>query len=156
MSFLTDDLAQTLIVTGVLLLVLEILVLGFATFYLFFVGLGAIAAGAIFLAGLMEVSLLSAFFLVAAFSVLAALLLWRPLKHMQRNRKPQAVTSDLVGHRFTLQQSLAVGDTQDYAYSGIRWKLYCTQAIAANTEVEVVELSVGRMRIAAVKVSDAQ
>jgi membrane-bound ClpP family serine protease len=50
MDFFTNNLAQSLFVVGLILLVVEVTVLGFSTFVLFFVGLAAMVTGALCLA----------------------------------------------------------------------------------------------------------
>ncbi|MFT5811071.1 MAG: hypothetical protein ACI9KM_001835, partial [Rubritalea sp.] len=45
MDWLSNNLAQSLIIAGLALLVIEVVVLGFSTFVLFFVGLAAVITG---------------------------------------------------------------------------------------------------------------
>ena len=51
MEYIFSHLAQTLIVVGLILLAIEVLVLGFSTFVLFFIGIGTIITGILMLFG---------------------------------------------------------------------------------------------------------
>jgi membrane protein implicated in regulation of membrane protease activity len=45
MNWISNNLSESLIIAGLALLVIEVVVLGFSSFVLFFVGLAALAAG---------------------------------------------------------------------------------------------------------------
>ena len=85
MNWISNNLAEILIMAGLALLVIEVVVLGFSTFVLFFVGLAAVAAGGLMTVGVIPESMLSALSSVGILTALLAVLLWRPLKSMQGN-----------------------------------------------------------------------
>ena len=51
MNWINDNLSESLIIVGLALLVIEVVVLGFSTFVLFFVGLAAVVAGGLMAVG---------------------------------------------------------------------------------------------------------
>ncbi|WOD07020.1 NfeD family protein [Marinomonas sp. GJ51-6] len=147
MQFITNNLAESLFVTGLILLVIEVAVLGFSTFVLFFVGLAAMATGVLLYFGVVPDSILSAFFSTGVITVIAAAVLWRPLKRMQSDVSPKKAQGDLVGHQFILQESVSPTKAVTYHYSGVNWKLICTLPIEAGTRVEVIDAEVGAFHI---------
>ena len=147
MEILTQNMAQSLLVAGLLVLVLEVFVLGFATFFLFFLGLGMIGTGLVFFSGLVADTGTNAIIIVAILSSVSTALLWQPLKKMQNNVDHKPVKGDLIGHRFSLQQSLSQKSSVDHQYSGINWKVSSDQTLAAGDEVEVIEIGVGKMKV---------
>lgn len=149
--WLTDNLAQSLIAIGLLLLAIEILVLGFATFVLFFVGLAALISGALIYIGVVPDTVSGALLSVGVSTVLFAVVLWKPLKNLQAKVETKKVTSDLVGHRFTLKSDISPDQQPNYHYSGINWRLTSEQVLAAGTEVEVVDVTVGQFKVRACK-----
>ncbi|NQZ29772.1 MAG: NfeD family protein [Oceanospirillaceae bacterium] len=142
-----QNMAEFLLVIGLLLLVIEVLVLGFSTFFLFFLGVGCIATGLIFFSGLLVENTTSALMSVAIISSLSSLLLWKPLKRMQNKVDTKAVTSDFIGHRFSLDQDLAQSGTVNHQYSGINWKISCDVPLKQGTQVEVIAVGVGKMTV---------
>ena len=126
------------------LLVIEVVVLGFSTFVLFFVGLAAVAAGGFMAVGVVPESMLSALSSVGVLTALLAVLLWRPLMSMQGNVERKKVTSDLVGHSFILNEAVSMTKNPTYRYSGIDWNLSSQQELSAGTLVEVTGVAVGK------------
>ncbi len=150
MSFFTDNLAQSLLVIGLILLVIEIAVLGFATFFLFFAGVAAIGTSALLYMGVIPDTLLSSFMSTGVLTLVAALVLWRPLKAMQTNVSSQKAQGDLVGHQFVLQERVSASVSPRYSYSGIKWQLVSQQTLEAGTRVEVTDAEVGVFHIKSV------
>ncbi|MFT5708573.1 MAG: hypothetical protein ACI9ES_002876, partial [Oceanospirillaceae bacterium] len=132
---------------GLVVLVIEILVLGFSTFFLFFLGIGLISTGLIFFAGAVEQTAIAALVSVSLISSVAAIVLWRPLKKMQNSVEKKQIKSDLIGYRFRLEEALAEKTVIVHKYSGISWKISSDQPIALGEEVEVFEVSVGKMKV---------
>jgi hypothetical protein len=149
MNWVTANMAESLIIIGLALLVIEIVVLGFTTFVLFFVGIAAVITGGLLYIGVLPDSLLSALSSTAFFTALLAIFLWRPLKTMQNKVESKKVTSDLVGHSFVLIENVAPGLSPIYRYSGIDWKLISDEELSAGTTVEVTDLDVGVFHIKA-------
>ena len=150
MNWFAENMAEFLVVLGLALLVIEIMVLGFATFILLFVGIAAIVTGGLMYMAVIPDTLLAAFFTMAVGTGLSAALLWKPLKTMQQDVDPTEATNDLVGHRFTLSEAVSEHDNPEYKFSGIMWKLKADSDIAAGTDVEVIHTDVGELKIRAV------
>ncbi|REG83164.1 NfeD family protein [Marinomonas pollencensis] len=151
MSFVTNNLAESFLVVGLILLVIEVAVLGFSTFVLFFVGLAAMVTGGLLFLTVLPDNGLGALFSTGVFTLVFALFLWRPLKQMQRNVSPKKAQGDLVGHQFVLQEAVSPRLSPSYHYSGVRWNLISDTLIEAGTRVEVIEAEVGAFHIKAVE-----
>ena len=143
MNWINDNLSESLIIVGLALLVIEVVVLGFSTFVLFFVGVAAVVAGGLMAVGVVPNSMLSALSSLGVLTALSALLLWRPLKSMQGKVESKKATSDLVGHSFILNEAVSMTKNPTYRYSGIEWSLSSEQELSAGTLVEVTGVTVG-------------
>ena len=151
MDFFTNNLAQSLFVVGLILLVVEVTVLGFSTFVLFFVGLAAMVTGALLYLGILPDNVLSAMFSMGVLTLLAALLLRKPLKRMQSKVSSKKIKSDFIDHRFILKEAVSPTQSPKHHYSGVEWALISDESIAAGTKVEVTEAEVGKLHIKAVE-----
>lgn len=149
MNWMSNNLSEILIMAGLALLAIEVVVLGFSTFVLFFVGLAAVVAGGLMTFGILPESMFSALSSVGVLTALLAILLWRPLKSMQGNVERKKVTSDLVGHSFILEEAVSMTKNPAYSYSGIQWKLSSEQELSAGTLVEVTGVAVGKFIVQA-------
>ncbi|NVK54325.1 MAG: NfeD family protein [Alteromonadaceae bacterium] len=143
MEWINDNITTALVVAGLLLLTIEVAVLGFATFVLFFVGIAALVTALVFYLGFMEPTYLNAFFSCAFFTAIAAVALYKPLKTMQQKVDKKSVTGDFTGLRFRLTENIGPTAPGKHTYSGITWKVQSNQSIQAGTEVEVVNADVG-------------
>lgn len=143
MEWVANNLAESLLIIGLALLAIEIAVLGFSTFVLFFVGLAAALSGILIYVGLIPETLLSAALTVAILTAVAAIVLWKPLKKMQNKVDKTKAKGDLVGHSFVLNEAVSPSINPLYRYSGIDWKLVSTETLAIGTKVEVTEADVG-------------
>jgi membrane protein implicated in regulation of membrane protease activity len=143
MDWVTANMAESLIIVGLLLLAIEIAVLGFSTFVLFFVGLAAVLTGGLLYVGLIPDSMLSALLSIGVLTALSATLLWKPLKNMQKDVDTKKASSDLIGHRFVLTEEVSLTANPVYRYSGIDWKLKSNQPLNAQALVEVTDVEVG-------------
>jgi hypothetical protein len=150
MDWAFNNLAETLLIIGIALLAIEIVVLGFSTFVLFFVGAAAVLTSGLLYLGIIPDSLLSALLCTAIITAVSAAFLWKPLKNMQSKVDTTKAKGDLVGHSFTLVEDVAPELTPEYRYSGISWKLKASELIVAGTKVEVTEADVGVFHIKAV------
>lgn len=150
MEFFTNNLAESLFVAGLILLVIEVVVLGFSTFVLFFVGLAAMLTGALLYVGVLPDNVLSAMLSTGVLTLIAAGILWKPLKRMQSDVGSKKVKSDFIDHQFILQEPASPTLSPKYHYSGIDWVLICEEPIEAGTKVEVTEAEVGKLHIKAV------
>jgi membrane protein implicated in regulation of membrane protease activity len=149
MNWVSNNLPESLIMAGLAFLVIEVVVLGFSTFVLFFVGLAAVVAGGLMTVGVVPDSMLSALFSVGVLTALSAMILWRPLKSMQGNVESKKVTNDLVGHSFILNDAVSRTKNPVYRYSGVDWNLSSEQELSAGTLVEVTGVAVGQFIVQA-------
>jgi membrane protein implicated in regulation of membrane protease activity len=149
MNWVSNNLPESLIMAGLAFLVIEVVVLGFSTFVLFFVGLAAVVAGGLMTVGIVPDSMLSALFSVGVLTALSAMILWRPLKSMQGNVESKKVTNDLVGHSFILNDAVSRTKNPVYRYSGIDWNLSSEQELSAGTLVKVTGVAVGKFIVQA-------
>jgi membrane protein implicated in regulation of membrane protease activity len=143
MEWAANNLAESLLILGLALLAIEIAVLGFSTFVLFFVGLAAAVTGILLYIGLIPETLVSAALAVAILTAIAAIVLWKPLKKLQNKVDKTKAKGDLVGHSFILSEAVSPTINPKYHYSGIDWKLISTETLAIGTKVEVTEAAVG-------------
>ena len=150
MGWVLNNLAESLLILGIVLLAIEIVVLGFSSFVLFFVGCAAVATAGLLYVGIIPDTMLAAMFSTGILTALSAFLLWKPLKSMQTNVDTSKVKSDLVGHRFILVEDVTPKLTPKYHYSGINWKLITTDNLVAGTRVEVIQVDVGKFHIKAI------
>jgi len=151
LEFVIAHLGQSLIVVGLILLAIEILILGFATFVLFYIGCGAIITGILISMGIIPSELLFASSSVALLSGLIAVVSWRPLKSLQNNVEHTKPSNDMIGHRFMLDQDIAQGQSITMKYSGIDWLVRSEKPILLGLEVEIIDISVGRMQVKVVE-----
>jgi membrane protein implicated in regulation of membrane protease activity len=147
MELVTNNLAQALLILGLVILVIEVLVLGFSTFFLFFLALGLIATSLLFFASLIPETVIAALISTSLISALSAVLLWKPLKNMQNNVDKEPVENDFIGQTFQLKEALPANGTVKHQYSGISWNVSSEQDIAAGEEVEVTWVGVGRIKV---------
>ena len=107
MEWAFNNLAETLLIIGIALLIIEIVVLGFSTFVLFFVGAAAVVTSGLLYIGLIPDSMLAALLCTAIITAISAALLWKPLKNMQSKVDTTKAKGDLVGHSFILVEDVA-------------------------------------------------
>lgn len=150
MNFFTSNLAESLFIIGLILLVVEVVVLGFSTFVLFFVGLAAMVTGGLLYVDLLPNNELESMLSTGILTLIFAVILWRPLKRMQSDVSQKKVQSDLVGYEFILKESVSLTESPKHHYSGVDWSLISTVPIEAGTRVEVVEAEVGAFHIKAI------
>lgn len=153
MEWAASNLIETILIIGILLLIVEIVVLGFSTFFLFFAGLAALATALIMWAGLIPETLHWTLISVSVLTVMFAALLWKRLSKLQNKVDHKRADSDLIGHTFVLSENvkaaLPMKDKPQYQYSGINWYLVAHEDLAKGTLVEVVQADVGSLVIKA-------
>jgi len=150
MQYLLSHLPQTLVVVGLILLAIEVLVLGFSTFVLFFIGIASIITGLLMLTGLLPSTGLTALLAIAVISMFVALVSWQPMKRMQNKVELKQVDNGMVGHLFTLSEDLNIGETIIHNYSGIDWKVKAKEDLVAGTEVKIIKMEVGLLSVESV------
>jgi len=147
MAYFLSHLPQTLIVLGLLLLVVEILVLGFSTFVLFFVGIAIIITAGLMLLGIIPETILASLSSTAIISAVIAVVCWKPLKRMQNKVEIKQVDNGIIGYTFTLSEALALNKTITHHYSGIDWQVCAKEALVAGTEVKIIKMDVGILTV---------
>ena len=147
MGYILSHLSQTFIVLGLILLAIEVMVLGFSTFALFFIGIGTIVSGGLMMLGLFPETVLNALLATAVISTLVALFAWKPMKQMQNKVEVKQIDNDMIGHRFFLAEELRLGQTIIHRYSGIDWQVRAKEALAVGTEVKIINIEVGILTV---------
>ncbi len=148
MTWLTENIITLLIIVGMVLLAIEVGVLGFSVFLLFFVGLACIGTALLMALGMPE-TVTFALGSVAVFSLVFAFALWKPLKKMQNNSIKKDVQGDFIGHSFVLDKDLAVYGHGKHRHSGVDWKVRSDVPLKSGTLVEVIKVEVGELTVAA-------
>lgn len=148
-AWLTSNFATILIVIGLALLAIEVAVLGFSVFILFFIGLACIITGLLTAIGVLPGTLVAGFGSIAVFSLVFAFALWKPLKRMQDSGISHEVKGDFIGHSFVLEHDVSATEFSRHRLSGIEWKVKSVQPLKAGTRVEVVQVEVGELSVAA-------
>ncbi|MBU2880442.1 NfeD family protein [Psychrosphaera sp. B3R10] len=140
---------QVLLAAGLILAAIDILAMGFATFFLTILGLATILTGTLVFFGLIGEGMLAISLSIALFSIVCTLLLYKPLKLLQSNSSaaPAAVHSDLTDMTFILEDDVGPNLVVNYHYSGIDWKLKANEHIGSGTLVAVYKLEVGEMYV---------
>ncbi len=147
-GWLESNMAVLLTFVGLGLLAIEVMVLGFAVVVLFFIGVGCLATGLLMFLGIIPATLVGALLGVALLTLLAATLLWKPLKRLQDKVDQQPVTSDLIGYSFTLETDVSRHNPGQVRFSGINWRVVSDADLPAGTDVQVVRTSVGELTVA--------
>lgn len=147
MMTIFSDAAQALMAIGLFLAVIDLLVFGFATFFLTLLGLAMLTTGGLIHFSVVDDSMTSILIAVTVFTGLYGVLLWKPLKRLQEKREETKVSSDLTGMSFILQQDISPDSPGKYHYSGIDWTVETNEVITSGTEVEVIDLQVGVMKV---------
>lgn len=149
MSWLADNLAETLFIIGLIILIIEVTVLSFSTIILFMIGAATIITSVTMYLGILSPNILDALLMIGIVTAVLAIVLWKPFKQLQNAKDDKAVSSDLVGFTFILAQDITPESDVKYKYSGIEWRLVSTQTIAAQTKVKVVAVNVGEWEVIA-------
>lgn len=147
MDWIGENLIESLLIIGMLLIGIEVLVLGFSTFVIFFVGLAAMITAGLIYVSAVPATVMSAVLSVGVISALAALFLWKPMKRMQSDVDKSQVKNDFIGMSFILTDEVSQTSNTTYRYSGIDWKLSSDSDISAGKEVEVIGTEVGVFHI---------
>lgn len=108
------------LIVGVVLVAIELLVFQLTTFWLFFVGLGALVAAAYaWLSGDVTYVGTVAVFLVASVAITA--LLYAPIRRWQN--KPSAMSdNNAVGQQVTVKQPISANSAGSVSWSGSDWQ----------------------------------
>ncbi|CCQ10118.1 Putative activity regulator of membrane protease YbbK [Pseudoalteromonas luteoviolacea B = ATCC 29581] len=143
MEWINSNLPQVLAVAGLVALCIEIVVLGFATFILLFVGLSLLISGLAMYLEFLPHTLEAAFWANAILSGILGVALWKPLKRMQDQKESKEIHSDFAEITFVLDKDIDALEMTNYAYSGITWQVKSHTPLPKGTVVKVTKKEVG-------------
>ncbi|MDZ7923987.1 MAG: hypothetical protein U5M23_07985 [Marinagarivorans sp.] len=150
METLAAYIPQLMITAGLALLVFEVVVLGFATFILFFLGVSLVLTGIVAWVGILPTHWSALLLSNALLTAILAAFLWKFMLKMQNQTDIKPVKTDFDGYRFYLSDDVNRLGGARYSYSGVDWALCSEQPIAAGAEVEIVKAEVGVLWVKAV------
>ncbi|MDA8621594.1 NfeD family protein [Psychrosphaera sp.] len=142
-----ENTAQMLMAAGVLMAAVDIVLLGFATFFLTLLGLAVLTTGVLLHFGIITDSWAMLSLSIAILAALYSVLLWKPLAKLQKTQPKKNVHSDLFGHQFRLETSVSPAKPGSYQYSGITWRIESDEDLQAGARVEVIDIQVGMMTV---------
>ena len=108
------------LIAGVGLLVVELLVFQFTTFWLFFVGLGALVA-ALFAWLVPSASYLVSTMVFVVASAIVTAVFYRPLRNMQKESSG-IEDNNAIGHKVTVTKSISADQPGEVTWSGSNWQ----------------------------------
>ncbi|WP_325895014.1 NfeD family protein [Grimontia sp. NTOU-MAR1] len=153
MSYLQTNLAESTIIIGLVLLIIEVWLLGLSTIVLLALGVSAIITGSLVWVGIFPETLTS---VIAGSGIGAGVLtaiLWRPLKRSQKSPRPEYnIHSDFIGLVFELEEPLDADHPVTVKYSGVSWKLvlgsiHRNEIVPAGGSVRVIAVDVGKFMV---------
>lgn len=151
MDWVLNYLPQILMSVGVIALIIEVVVLGFAIFIFFFIGLALFITGLSMYLGWLDASVNMAIWSSIILTLVFALILWRPFKKLQNKQATQDTSSDFAQETFVLTGEVnRTSNDVLHAYSGINWKVRSEQPLQAGQVVKVVKTEVGILWVKAV------
>ncbi|NVJ61361.1 MAG: NfeD family protein [Gammaproteobacteria bacterium] len=145
-------LPNLLLVIGIVLITLEVVVFGFSTIFLVFIGLACFTSAILMWANVIDESFIHSASSIAVFTFAYALLLWRPLGKLQSEQQdPNNQPNTMKGMQFRLAETVSATQTGVYRYSGIDWKVELAPEVnvtlEAGTAVEVTKAEVGKLLV---------
>lgn len=144
MTWILDYLPQILMTVGVLALTIEVIVLGFATFILLFIGMALFLSGLMMQLGLLDTNINNAVWLSVVLTSMFAILLWKPLKNIQNKQPAETHDSDFAQVTFTLTGDIDSTSTDVFhSYSGINWQVRSSVPLQKGQHVKVIKSEVG-------------
>lgn len=150
MDYIAQNLPLSLIIAGIALLIIEVAILGFATFVLFFMGSSMVITGVLMLIGALDDTYIVAFWSNAIVTGILAALLWKPLKKSQQSSGEDRTAPNAMEHQFVLENDVDSQGLIHHQYSGIKWKVKSQQPLSKGTLVKVVKADVGALWVEAV------
>ena len=74
-------------------------------------------------------------------------ILWRPMKYLQRDKPPFKAKSDLIGNTVELPEDVSPSRAVTLNYSGVTWKVDSNEFIPAGSKVVIEDVSVGTLTV---------
>ncbi|WP_100656400.1 NfeD family protein [Alteromonas flava] len=146
MDNMLTNMPHLLLGVGLIFLILEV-ILGFTTVLLLTLGLSLIITSGLMYGEFLDEDLLHAFIAIAVIDTVLLALLYRPMKKLQQDKKPNAVKSDLIGDTFELDADIGPGIKATQRFSGINWQVKSFQPIARGTTVKITQVEVGLLHV---------
>ncbi|CZF81049.1 hypothetical protein GCE9029_02364 [Grimontia celer] len=162
MSYLQTNLAESTIIIGLILLIIEVWLLGLSTIVLLALGVSAIVTGGLVWAGVFPETLTA---VIAGSGIGAGVLtaiLWGPLKRSQKGpRREYNIHSDFIGLVFDLEEQLDADHPVTVKYSGVSWKLilgpkHRSNVVPVGGSVKVIAVDVGKFMVEPVDVQSSE
>ena len=123
------------LVCGFIMLTLEVIT-GFTTGVFLFGGIGALITGLLMTSGVLPQTWIAGISTTGIGSGFSALLLWKPLKNLQKDGPAQKDnSSDFIGYEFVVDDMIKTDKPGITQYSGISWKV----EIDNKSGVDVIE-----------------
>jgi membrane protein implicated in regulation of membrane protease activity len=141
-----QNIESYLLALGLVLMIAELL-LGFSIILLFTLGVSLLITSGLVFLNVFEPSLLNLFIAVSVLDTLLMVLLWKPMKYLQRDKAPRSVKSDLVGNLIELTQDADPSHPSTVHYSGVTWTVKCSEPIVAGTKVVIEDVEVGSISV---------
>ena len=145
---------------GFVLLAIELLVLGFATGFVLFLGLAALLTGGLLWAGAIPSTGVAGIITFGFSSLFISALLWKPFKALQNKKAipEKDNSSDIIGHEFRLEQDISITLPGKVMYSGIQWQVILhkstdVQTIPSGSLVSVASVDAGKFYVVPVKMN---
>ena len=145
MEWLINNPSQGLIVIGLVLLIIEVAVLGFSTFVLFFLGLSTLHTGIAVSLNVVPADWSVIIWVNAVLAAIIAALTWKPLKRFQNKVSDKLVKNDYIGISFFTQDPVGPTIHASHSLSGVIWKLKSEKDIPTGTNVKIVRTEVGEL-----------
>lgn len=118
------------LIAGVALVAIELLVFQFTTFWLFFIGLGALVAAAYaWLSGDVTYTATIAVFLISSIAITA--LLYAPIRRWQ-NKPAVMADNTAIGKRVVVKQTIDPSSSGSVSWSGSDWQAELAQGETAT------------------------
>ena len=130
---------------GVILLLVEIIFLGFSTFVLLFLGMGCVATSLLLFLEIIPLAVDNALLATSLISIGSAIVLWRVIEQLTSDKNETRVDAGFVNHEFTLPETISRAAPGTHRYSSVNWEVvpHSDVTIRAGKKVEVVSVEVG-------------
>ena len=151
-DYIINHQAEFWLACGFIMLALEV-VTGFSTGIFLFGGLGALTTGILMSVGVLPQTWIAGVACTGIGSGVIVLLLWKPLKKLQGNRRAEKDnSSDFVGLEFVLESDISLSTPGVTEYSGLSWKVEIDEdagidALAVGQRVSVSSVDVGVFKV---------
>ncbi|MDK2778381.1 MAG: NfeD family protein [Pseudomonadota bacterium] len=140
MDILLHKLPETLMICGIAAIVIEVAVLSFSTFILFFFGAALLLTGLTINFGLLPEDFMTALLSVGGLTPLLALILWLPLKSVQHSLAQDSLYGAWLWRKFVLEKDVDSSGDSHYSSSGVNWRLKSYEPLNKGTLVEVTKV----------------